>query len=247
MVMRCVSQEGRRRSLRRRRPMVRLELRGVTDGGCGAPEAGMAGVRGTSPGGRPASSSACSIARRAPTPSGFTSASSASSRAAPRRQSRHLEDGSSGLRVLQTTRVEAAEAREVAVVGENRGDPVLAAKRGDLRVEQKVAACVGASGRGGQQVEEAGSGQNDTAARRGDDAVEEIRSLFQRRRRAEDPSMGDDPKEFHRAEDGKAPVRHALGQGDQLPGGCGVKLGLRPMRIDQDIGVDGDHARSKTS
>jgi len=141
----------------------------------------------------------------------------------------------------------AVETLEVAVVGENRGDPMLPAQRGGLRVEQQIPPSGGPAGSGGQQIEEAGAGQDDAAARRSDDAFEEIHGLLQRRRWAEDPPVGDDPQKFHRAEDGQAPVSRALGERNQLPGSDRVKLGLNPMCIDQNVGVDGDHERSRTS
>ena len=81
-------------------------------------------------------------------------------------------DDSTEIRDLQP-----GESFEVVIVGQYRCDPVLAAKRGDLRIENHVSSGTGFTHGGTKAVEEPGFREGDLAGRRCPQLVNETQCL----------------------------------------------------------------------
>ena len=79
------------------------------------------------------------------------------------------------------------------------------AERGDLRVENKVAASVGLLDSCPEQFHERWTGAKDQAARGSEEPVQELEGLCQGGRRMEDARMRDDAEELGNTEERQRP------------------------------------------
>lgn len=140
--------------------------------------------------------------------------------------------------------LELGKACEIAVGGDQAGGAVLEADRGDLDVEEQVAAGVGDFAGRAKALPIALGRYQETVRRARQEAIEEVETGGERGRRLEYPRMRHDPQELGDAEDRKAPRRLALGNLDQASkGGC-VEGMLGAVGGDQDVAVDRDQERS---
>ena len=66
-------------------------------------------------------------------------------------------------------------------------------------------------------------------------------------RRIEHAPVRHHPHEFRDAEDRESPSLRPLGQSDEPRGRRAMQFGLATVRVNQNVGVNGNHARSITS
>ena len=147
--------------------------------------------------------------------------------------------------LIQVPNLQPVKALEVAIVGENGGNTMLSTQGSDLRIEHQVASRIGPAHRGLKMLEKISARQGDMARRRGHDPVDEVHRLSNRGRRIEDALMCDNAHEFGQAEDRQSPRLRPFGQPDQFRRRRNIEVGLATVRVDQDIGVNGYHSRSR--
>ena len=152
-----------------------------------------------------------------------------------------------GRPLVQAPHLQWFEGFEVAVVRKNGADAVLSAERGNLRVEHQVAARIRLASDRNEKSEEFRTRTDNLAARSGGDALDERGRLSHGGRRIEHAPMRHHPHEFRNAEDRKSPALCPLGQSDEPRGRRAMQFGLATVCVNQNVGVNGNHARSITS
>ena len=78
-------------------------------------------------------------------------------------------------------------------------------------------------------------------------ALDERGRLCHGGRRIEHAPMHHHPHEFRNAEDRESPALCPLGQSDEPRGRRAMQFGLATVCVNQNVGVNGNHARSITS
>lgn len=115
------------------------------------------------------------------------------------------------MHLVKTAGLHGLEACEVAIIGHNRVDAVLAAERSNLRVEHQISVRITLESRCDEVVEKLRARPNELATRGGNDPLDERGGLGQGGWWIEYAPVGDDPHELGDAEDRQSPALHALG------------------------------------
>ena len=145
---------------------------------------------------------------------------------------------------LEPADLEVGEAVEIAVLCEDRGRPVLEAERCDLRVMDEVAPGSRFDDELFEEAPERRPRTQDAHRRAAEHGLECLHRSGFVGWWGEDSRVSRDPEELGRYEHGKRPRLRALDQALQtLP--RGFVLGkVRAVRVQQDVGVDGDQRSS---
>ena len=98
-----------------------------------------------------------------------------------------------------------------------------------------------------EKFEEFRTRLDNLAARSVGDALDERGRLCHGGRRIEHAPMHHHPHEFRNAEDRESPALCPLGQSDEPRGRRAMQFGLATVCVNQNVGVNGNHARSITS
>lgn len=175
-----------------------------------------------------------------------TTAARAVDRSAPPAACGRIRAGPSGR--CEASHPHPGEASEADVLGEDRVDPVLGAHRGDLGVEAVVAAGADLAEQLDEEPPVPVAGTEQAGDRAGEHAVDHAHRRRQVGGRVEHAGVGHDADELAHDEHRDAERSSAFGQVDHLGEGRVVLLGLSPVGVDQDVGVEGDQGeRSRSS
>ena len=98
-----------------------------------------------------------------------------------------------------------------------------------------------------EKFEEFRTRTDNLAARSVGNALDEHGRLCHGGRRIEHAPMRHHPHEFRNAEDRESPALCPLGQSDEPRGRRAMQFGLATVCVNQNVGVNGNHARSITS
>lgn len=134
------------------------------------------------------------------------------------------------------------EAAEVAVGRPKLAHAVLAAQRRDPRImDQRSGNPTGGEQRTQNRPMRPRLGQ-ERQSRRFEPSIDLFEGSRQRRRRRIDPRMRHNGEEFVQARPGNGPDRRPFRQFRYASAGDLVERRLLAMRVDEDVGIEGDHA-----
>jgi hypothetical protein len=136
------------------------------------------------------------------------------------------------------------EAAEIAIRRQQRPDAVAQAQGSDARVVDRPSLHGRPLEHLLQRVPEALTFVQENQRRRLEPAPDLLEGIGSRRRRIVDPRMGDDGVELVEAGPGNGLRCATLGQGGDDGVRRRVPGGVRAMRVDEDVGVDGGHRTS---
>lgn len=150
---------------------------------------------------------------------------------------------SCGSLALQQLRGERIEAREVAILGEQRRYAVLATHSDDLRVEREISDRASFYDRLEQKLGIPLAGRDEPQARRCEYTAQRLARLLDGEWRIEEARVGRHAQELAQAEDRQRPCCIALGELYQSRRSPCVLRQLLAVRVDQNVRVDGDQER----
>ena len=155
--------------------------------------------------------------------------------------------GQLSVSLFQRERSQRFEPPEVAVIRKDGVNAVFPAQRGYLGIEHQIAVCIRLSRCRQEMFQEFRAWPHEFATRSGGNTLQKQACCRNGGRRVENTRMRYGPHKFRDAKDGERPSRYPFGERGQPRGRYLVQPGFPAMSINQDVGVNGDHARSITS
>ena len=143
----------------------------------------------------------------------------------------------------ESQNLEVAEAIKVAILGQQPSDARFATERDDLRVEDEISESFCFLRRCHEKTDKALAGLEHEQARGSQHALEGLACLVNGERRIEDAAVRYDAEKLSETEHWDRPAFIVLCEVAEPLLRRSMLWQLFPMRVDQDVGVDGDHSR----